>query len=101
MAKEIEIPITVRPSDIYRIGSTMQANDEGNVSIIIDHDDNYDLSIIMLRSILRCFGEQYRIIKTEDFWWNEDQVIPSIDVTTNLPTELAEKYYQEYVHEFD
>lgn len=98
--KEIELPITVRPSDIYHIGGTMQADENGNVSIIIDHDDNYSLSIIMLRSILRCYGEQYRIVNTEDFWWNEEQEIPSICVTTNLPNELAEQYYLQYVYEF-
>lgn len=79
--------LDLRKSDIHRFGHTMFQED-GHLSIVFDADDGgYGVSIILLRNVLRLFGD-YSITETLD-WWSEmvsEEDFPDeIVVRTNLP----------------
>lgn len=90
----MELPITVSESDLIDIADVMSTNNDGTVLITFE-TDNLRIKRIMLRSCLKCFGEQYHIVS------EEDEAIPLADgseyivvnVTTNLPFDIAEKYF--------
>ena len=78
--------LEVEKEDIKHIGNTMSADNDGNTCIICD-GDTYHLEVILLRSILKCFGEEYKILSEEDFVWHEDDPMEEwdIEIKTNLP----------------
>lgn len=88
--------IEVQKEDIKRIGHTAFKDDDGN-SLIICNGDTCNIEEILLRSILKCFGEEYKIVDTED--WIDDTCldergevdflkIKDVLIKTNLPFEL-------------
>lgn len=87
---EVEIKkvfIEVDKSDIMNIGHTA-FNENGNLSIICKLEkSNFEKSL--LRNILKCFGEQYKIVNTRDFdGYNQDDIV----FETNLPYSNICKY---------
>ena len=84
--------IEVTKKDIKKIGYACY-NEGGFLEIMCD-GDTYNIEYILLRSILKCFGDEYKIIKTEVFIWkNEEGEEEVFDILyiTNLPYELFEK----------
>ena len=84
--------IEVKKEDIKKIGNT-KYNEGGFLAIVCDGDTS-NIEEILLRSILKCFGDEYKIIKTEVFIWkNEEGEEEVFDILyiTNLPYELFEK----------
>ena len=84
--------IEVTKEDIKKIGYACY-NEGGFLAIICD-GDTCNIEEILLRSILKCFGDEYKIIKTEVFIWkNEEGEEEVFDILyiTNLPYELFEK----------
>ena len=83
--------IVVVKEDIKRIGHTCY-NEGGYLAIMCDGDTS-NIEEILLRSILKCFGDDYKVIKTEDYIWENDEgeVVYEILYVTNLPYELFEK----------
>ena len=82
--------VYVTANDIDKIGNThFKDENTGNLSIICDIN-TVSIEEIFLRSILKCFGEQYVITDTEDYVWtdvNGDEV-RDILIKTNLPGDL-------------
>ena len=83
--------IEVTKKDIKKIGYACY-NEGGFVAIMCD-GDTCNIEEILLRSILKCFGDDYKVIKTEDYIWENDEgeVVYEILYVTNLPYELFEK----------
>ena len=83
--------IEVVKEDIKKIGNT-KYNEGGFLAIICD-GDTCNIEEILLRSILKCFGDDYKVIKTEDYIWENDEgeLVYEILYVTNLPYELFEK----------
>lgn len=83
--------IEVTKKDIKKIGYACY-NEGGFLAIMCD-GDTCNIEEILLRSILKCFGYDYKVIKTEDYIWEKDEgeVVCEILYITNLPYELFEK----------
>ena len=83
--------IEVVKEDIKRIGHTCY-NEGGYLAIMCDGNTS-NIEEILLRSILKCFGDDYKVIKTEDYIWenDEEEVVFEILFITNLPYEVYEK----------
>lgn len=83
--------IEVTKKDIKKIGYACY-NEGGFLAIMCD-GDTCNIEEILLRSILKCFGDDYKVIKTEDYIWEKDEgeVVCEILYITNLPYELFEK----------
>ena len=83
--------IEVTKKDIKKIGYACY-NEGGFLAIMCD-GDTCNIEEILLRSILKCFGDDYKVIKTEDYIWEKDEgeVVCEILYITNLLYELFEK----------
>ena len=84
--------IEVEKKDINKIGYT--GYKENGFLAIICNGDTANIEEILLRSILKCFGDEYKIIETKDFiiWGDRGQEdIIDILFVTNLPYEIYEK----------
>ena len=83
--------IEVTKKDIKKIGYACY-NEGGFLAIMCD-GDTCNIEEILLKSILKCFGDDYKVIKTEDYIWENDEgeVVCEILYITNLPYELFEK----------
>lgn len=83
--------IEVTKKDIKKIGYACY-NEGGFLAIMCD-GDTCNIEEILLRSILKCFGDEYKAIKTEDYIWENDEgeVVFEILFITNLPYEIYEK----------
>ena len=84
----INMNIQVEKKDIKKIGNT-KYNEDGFLAIVCDGDTS-NIEEILLRSILKCFGDDYKVIKTEDYIWENDEgeVVYEILYVTNLPYEI-------------
>ena len=80
--------IEVTKEDIKKIGNT-KYNEGGFLAIVCDGDTS-NIEEILLRSILKCFGDDYKVIKTEDYIWENDEgeEVYEILYVTNLPYEI-------------
>lgn len=78
--------VYVTANDIERIGNTMYKEEDGTLAIVCD-SATASLEEIFLRSILKCFGEEYHITETEDFIWEDKDGNEVVDILfkTNLP----------------
>ena len=83
--------IDVKKEDIKKIGYACY-NEDGFLAIMCNGDTR-NIEEILLRSILKCFSEDYKVIKTEDYIWENDEGKEVYDIlyVTNLPYELFEK----------
>ena len=83
--------LDVQKEDIKKIGYAWY-NEGGFLAIICDGDTS-NIEEILLRSILKCFGDEYKVIKTEDYIWENDEgeEVYEILFVTNLPYEIYEK----------
>lgn len=71
-------------SDIRRIGDSAYHNDDGYCVIVFyDDDAAYQVAYILLRNILRLFGQQYQITSEDEY--PNDRGELAIHLTTNLP----------------
>ena len=83
--------IQVEKKDIRKIGNT-KYNEGGFLAIVCDRDTS-NIEEILLRSILKCFGDDYKVIKAEDDIWEyiNGEEVYDILLITNLPYEIFEK----------
>ena len=80
--------LEVEKEDIMKIGYTGYKED-GFLAIICN-GDTANIEEILLRTILKCFGEEYHIVSAEDYIWEEDDHDEwdfDIEFITNLPYE--------------
>ena len=79
--------IEITKEDIVSIGHTGY-NENGCAAIICSHEKS-NIEYILLRNILKCFGEQYKVVsKYERFEDIEDlRTIQDVVYITNLPFE--------------
>ena len=80
--------LEVKKEDIRKIGHTWY-NKDGFLEITCDCE-TANIEEILLRNILKCFGEEYHIVSAEDFIWQEDDYNEwdfDIEFITNLPYE--------------
>lgn len=78
---EKELNIKVCQNDLAHIGHT-KYQENGFVSIVCDVN-LANLEEIFLRNILLCFGDEYKIIDSEDSWYDDNNC--DIVFHTNLP----------------
>ena len=80
--------IEVVKEDIKKIGHTCY-NEGGFLAIVCDGDTS-NIEEILLRSILKCFGDEYKVIKREDDIWEDSKGEEVYDILfiTNLPYEI-------------
>ena len=83
--------IDVVKEDINKIGHTCY-NEGGFLAIVCDGGTS-NIEEILLRSILKCFSDDYKVIKTEDYIWEDSKGEEVYDILfiTNLPYEIYEK----------
>ena len=83
--------IQVEQKDINKIGYACY-NEGGFLAIMCD-GDTCNIEEILLRSILKCFGDEYKVVKAEDDIWEtfKGEEIYDILFVTNLPYEKFEK----------
>ena len=90
MTKTVKTLLEVQADDIERIGGTTFGGDDGFTHILCDLS-TANIEEILLRSILKCFGEEYRIMSIDDWTWeNGDE---QIEFTTNLPWEAYREMF--------
>ena len=90
---EVTVDVLVDKSDISRIGHTSYGGSDNMTKIIADGDTCL-LEAILLRNILKCFGERYRIIEELDVPKDMDDADPwdtDLEFVTNLPWEVYMK----------
>lgn len=90
--------IEVQKEDIKRIGNTIFCGDDGNLCIISDSDIS-QIEYILLRNILKCFGD-YKIISEEDYVWDsgtddEEGEIDWDNIDILFVTDMPYSLYQE------
>ena len=83
--------IEVKKDDFKKIGHTCY-NKGGFLAIVCD-GDTFSIEEILLRSILKCFGDEYKVVKAEDDIWEtfKGEEVYDILFITNLPYEIFEK----------
>ena len=80
--------IEVEKEDIRKIGNVW-SNEDGFLAIICN-GDTANIEEILLRNVLKCFGEEYHIVSSKDFIWPDDDYDEwdfDIEFITNLPYE--------------
>lgn len=80
--------IEVEKSDIWKIGRGCWGNDSGYLTIDCNID-TVNIEEILLRSILKCFGDEYTVTETLEYI-NDDDMIDGLVLVTNLPFEMFE-----------
>ena len=83
--------IEVTKEDIKKIGYACY-NEGGFLAIVCD-GDTFSIEEILLKSILKCFGDEYKVVKAEDDIWEtfKGEEVYDILFITNLPFEIFEK----------
>lgn len=90
---DVIVDVLVDKSDISRIGHTSYGGSDNMTKIIADGDSCL-LEAILLRNILKCFGEQYQIIEELDVPKDFDEADPwdtDLEFVTNLPWDIYMK----------
>lgn len=80
--------IEVRKEDICMIGHTGY-NEDGNTAIIC-YTEKAKIEYVLLRSILKCFGDEYKIIDTYERFKDDRDLRTATDrvFITNLPFDI-------------
>ncbi len=81
--------IEIEKKDILDIGC-VNYNIDGVFVICCDPNTDH-IERILLRSILKCFGEQYIITRVDECLLDDDDDEEYIMFTTNLPYEMFEE----------
>ena len=81
--------IEVVKEDIKRIGHTCY-NEGGFLAIVCDGDTS-NIEEILLRSILKCFGDEYKVIREEDYKWNDDNADEVYEALFSTMTEKVQQ----------
>lgn len=92
---EVTVDVLVDKSDLSLIGYTSYGGTDNMTKIIADGDTCL-LEAILLRNILKCFGERYRIIEELDVPKAIDDADPwdtDLEFVTNLPWDIYMKDY--------
>lgn len=85
--------IEVCKEDIKKIGGSAHEKD-GFLTIICDINTS-NIEEIFLREILKCFGDEYYITESNDFYWKDDKIDDcGIEFKTNLPWEIYLSLYK-------
>ena len=87
---DVIVDVLVNKSDISRIGHTSYGGSDNMTKKIADGDTCL-IEAIMLRNILKCYGEQYHIIEELDVSKDMDDADPwdtDLEFVTNLPWEV-------------
>lgn len=86
--------LQVEKSDIKNIGHTVFEED-GNTVIICDIR-TVNIEEILLRNILKCFGDDYEITSADDYWYETEDGDEDVDIifTTNLPYKEYNSVYE-------
>lgn len=79
--------VQVEKADIKKIGNTA-FNQNGNLAIICNCD-TANIEEILLRNILKCFGDEYKIVGEGDLVWENKDLVDTI-YETNLPYDMFE-----------
>ena len=80
--------LDLRKSDIHGFGHTAFQED-GFLVIAYDvNDDAYNIGMILLRNVLKLFGDECGITKTEEWFEDDDFQNGDIWVYTNLPWDV-------------
>ena len=85
-ASDVNMNIQVKKTDICNIG--YEHLNEGGFLAIVCHDDTTEIEEILLRSILKCFGDEYKVIDVKDYVLNEVDEVYDGMIITNLPYEI-------------
>ena len=83
--------LEVSKEDIKNIGIDHFNDTDTNFLIVVSNGEICGIEEIILRNILKDFGENYKIVKTEDYFKDGN-----FDVWyyTNLPYEIYQKVYK-------
>ena len=87
---DVIVDVLVNKSDISRTGHTSYGGSDNMTKKIADGDTCL-IEAIMLRNILKCYGEQYHIIEELDVPKDMDDADPwdtDLEFVTNLPWEV-------------
>jgi hypothetical protein len=85
--------LDLRKEDLERIGNTKSS--QNGFLCIICNSETANIEEILLRNILKLFGE-YEIIETNDFAWSEEDAENwkfDIEILTNMPIEVYNKEF--------
>ena len=83
--------IEVNKHDLLKIGNSRIGDDNGN-TVIICNEKTANIEQILLRNILKEFGDEYKILEVDYFNWNEEDAKnfnAGIGFVTNLPYSIA------------
>lgn len=80
--------LDLRKNDIHCFGHTAFQEDGFLVVVYDVHDDSYNIGMILLRNVLKLFGDECRITKTEEWFKDDDFQDGDIWVYTNLPWDV-------------
>ena len=83
--------IEVEKSDIWKIGRGCWGNNGGYLTIDCNVD-TVNIEEILLRSILKCYGEDYTVTNVlEHICKDDEDLIDGYTLVTNPPFEIFEK----------
>lgn len=77
--------VIVEKTDLCKLGHTMY-EENGNL-VILCNFTLANITEILLRSVLTCFGNEYKIVSSNDFYQEGDEEFnpSSVQFKTNLP----------------
>lgn len=86
--------LDLRKEDLNKIGNTKSS--KNGFLCIICNSETANIEEILLRNILKLFGE-YEILEINDFAWSEedaDNLKFDIEMITNMPKEVYNKEFK-------
>ena len=86
--------LDLRKEDLNKIGNTKSS--KNGFLCIICNSETANIEVILLRNILKLFGE-YEILEINDFAWSEedaDNLKFDIEMITNMPKEVYNKEFK-------
>ena len=82
--------IEVTKEDIKKIGNAKY--NEGGFLAVMCNGDTCNIEEILLRSILKCFGDDYKVTNVlEHICKDDEDLVDGYTLVTNLPFEMFEK----------
>jgi len=86
----MERQITLKEEDLFEIADGIFSTSDDMVCVAFKQEDRW-IKRILLREVLKCYGEQYHIVSEED---DSSDGLKYVIVTeiTNLPMSIAERF---------